>query len=307
MKYLISIAILLLGQNCSMDNKKLEEREKESLTTNLDDSFETSDSVFFKQYVNDNGQYVTEQQRVTFDNGSGKTKKYMFVVAKLNSKFIGGTEQAINKLNVKAYTSNARTFDQLVWELNRDEEEPIGRWGDYYKTVIYGCCGAEDGYTIYDLETGKEFVKFSDLKYTAIPYYLNFAYLSSNTMGFQKPADKTIIGYFYHIKENLETNNDDLTSFTIHSKSENGEIAFTPEMSLEHKSELKGSGFFKTFTLFQLGDTLKMLDTADYYISLKYYGDGRRLLMPLDRNGLREQEYFSNDKELSEDWTIKRK
>lgn len=298
-----------MGQGCSKQETKDTTLDSTSNAVVMFDKekFETKDEVFFKQYVDENGQGVTEEQKVTFDTGSGKAKRYTLVVSRLNSKFIGGTEQAINKLNVKAYIDKDNRFDEMIWEINKEEEESVGAWGDYYKTVVHGCCGAEDSYTFYDIDTGKEFIKFSELKRTVSPYYLNYGFLSSNSMGFTDPGDKTIIGYFYHIKENLKTNADDLTTYSVHSKTEDGEIAFTPELSLENKRWLKDTGFFKNYPLFQNGDTLKTLDTANYYIMLKYYDIGRSILLPLDKEGLRDTEYFSNDKELSQDWALKRK
>jgi hypothetical protein len=305
----IILFVSILGQSCSSRETKEPVLDPVSnpVTNSDKEKFEKADEVFFKQYIDDKGQHITEEQKVTFDTGSGKSKKYTLLVSKLNSKFIGGTEQAINKLNVKAFIDNDRSFDKLIWEINKEEEEPVGAWGDYYKTVVHGCCGAEDSYTIYDIDTGKEFIKFSELQRTVSPYYLNYGFLSFNSMGFTDPSDKTIIGYFYHIKENLKTNTDDLTTYSVHSKKEDGEIAFTPEISLKNKRWLKDTRFFKNYPLFQNGDTLKTLDTANYYIMLKYYDIGRSILLPLDKEGLRDTEYFSNDKELSQDWALKRK
>lgn len=310
MRHLIIVLVVsVLGQSCSTQGTKetVLDSVSDPVTISDKENFESKDEVFFKQYTDDKGHHITEQQKVTFDTGSGKAKKYTLVVSRLNSKFIGGTEQAINKLNVKAYIDKDSRFDELIWEINKEEEEPVGAWGDYYKTVVHGCCGAEDSYTYYDIDTGKEFLKFSELKRTVSPYYLNYGFLSLNSMGFTDPGDKTIIGYFYHIKENLKTNTDDLTTYSVHSKKEDGEIAFTPEMSLENKRWLKETGFFKNYPLFQNGDTLKTLDTANYYIIFKYYDIGRSILLPLDKEGLRDTEYFSNDKELSQDWMLKRK
>lgn len=314
MRYLISILTIFTGLSCSTEtNKDTESKKKDSdsisvsSVVNDKNRFEIKDETYFKQYINDQGQYITEQQKVTFDYGSDRSKNPIFIVSKLNSIFIGGYEQPDNKLNVKAYTSSENKYDRLVWELNIKDQEPVGIWGKYFKTVVYGCCGAEDGYTLYDLETGMKFLTFSEMKYSVSPYYMNYGYFSSNTMGITNSGDKTSIGQFYHIKENIKTNQDELTVYTTHSKSEDGELAFTPEISLETKRQLKATGFFKSFNLFQKGDTLTRLDTADYYIVLKYYSSNRSVLLPLDKKGLRASEFISNDKELSVDFDIKEK
>lgn len=314
MKYIISILIVFIGASCSTKKNNGTESKKTDLdsisVTNVVNDinrFEIKGETFFKQYIDDQGQYITEQQKVTFDYGSDRNRNSVLTVSKLNSIFTGGYEQPDNKLNVKAYTSSESKYDRLLWELNIEDQEPVGIWGKYFKTVFYGCCGAEDGYTLYDLATGMKFLTFSEMKYSVSPYYMNYGYISSNTMGVTNSGDTTSIGQFYHIKENIKTNQDELTVYTTHSKSEDGELSFTPEISLETKRQLKANGFFKSFNLFQKGDTLTRLDTADYYIVLKYYSPNRSILLPLDKNGLRASEFISNDKELSVDFEIKEK
>ena len=161
---------------------------------------------------------------------------------------------------------------------------------------------------MYNLENGKEFLRFSgNFVYSLIPTWNYIGYHSVSTTNFKRTENKSIIGTLYFLTANPNEKKQSLTIYTVFCKDCDERMDHTPEIEPISKSRLAEKGFFKTFNLFQNGNPITRLDTAEYYISLKY-DVTKTVIIPIDEGKLFHQdEILSNDIDMSKDFKIERK
>ncbi len=101
----------------------------------------------------------------------------------------------------------------------------------------------------------------------------------------------------------------DVTYYDVHIKNNLGDVRFehTPEFSIKTRQLLAEEGFFRAFKLFQNGAMINQLDTADYYLTLKY-STNLFVLTPVTKDSeLKVRETISTDRNLSHDLRITKK
>ncbi len=271
------------------------------------DTFKIAGQVVLKEYVGEGGRLVTEEEKTIFETVDHED---ILVQAKLRTINPRVVDKPDYKLNLKLFKTSLKKYDKLMWEINTEGQTPEGIWGvfkKFYKTSDTGCCSEEDGYRLYDLETGKEFLSFSgELKYTHYPTWNYTGYQAGAATTFDIKSLKEIIGNLYYIEIDANSDKTDLSRYDVLCNACLGDVRFehTPEFEIKPKGLLKDEGFFHSYNLYQNGESLTQLDTADYYLTLKY--DTRLVvLVPLVEKGLILSGQLSTDRELSKDLKIK--
>jgi hypothetical protein len=297
-KELITIFLLIIIVSCTSKNG-------DSSASNgfAKDTFRIEAKTYLKEYAVDSTVKITEQKKVNFEKGKTSDNQEILIQTTLHvTKNSGWYPQY--QLNIKAFISINAKFDKLLWQIDKSKQEPDGIWNEFYKTVEHGCCDAENGYSLYDLRNGKEVLTFSEI--TNLPLNYDFiAYQSVSTVNFERGTDSTIIGKIKH----LHNSTGNLTNYLVHSKAPVGyegaaiivltPTEYTPHISVESKSDLSATGFFKSFPLYQQGELIQKLDTSNYYLVLKYYDITNTILLPVDENGIKSKELISSSKILS--------
>lgn len=274
------------------------------------DTFRIEGKTYLKEYAIDSLTKITEEEKVNFEKGKTSNGQEILIKTTLhvskNSEWYPQYQLAID-----AFISDNGKFNKLLWQINKPKEEPDGIWGKFYKTVEHGCCDAENGYTLYNLNDGQEVLTFSEI--ANVPFSYDFiAYQSISTVNFKREADSTVVG---KIKQ-LHEKGGNLSNYIVYARPPVGQEAmagvamtptdYTPGISIESKSSLLTSGFFKSFPLYQRGERMQKLDTSNYYLVLKYYDEPNTVLLPIDKDQIKENELISSSKLLSEWIMIKR-
>jgi hypothetical protein len=275
------------------------------------DTFSIEGKTSFKEYMIDSTVTITETERVNFEKAKTSDDKEILIQTTLHIiKNSGWYPQY--QLNIKAFISSHSKFDKLLWQIDKSKQEPDGISGKYYRTVEHGCCDAENGYTFYDLNNGREVLTFSEI--TSTPFnYDEIAYQSASTVNFERVTDSTVVGVIKY----LNSKSGKLTNYVVHSYAPVGHeggatvvlvpTEYTPHISVESKGSLTVSGILKSFPLYQRGELIKKLDTANYYLILKYYDESNAVLFPVDENEIKTNELISSNRILSEVLQVKKK
>lgn len=292
---------------CCTPEKKAEDSGSVS---NSSDTFRIEGKTYLKEYAIDSLTKITEEEKVNFEKGKTSNGQEILIKTTLHvSKNSGWYPQY--QLTIDAFISDNGKFNKLLWQIDKPKEEPDGIWGKFYKTVEHGCCDAENGYTLYNLNDGQEVLTFSEI--TKVPFNYDFiAYQSISTVNFKREADSTVVGKIKQLHE--EDRN--ITSYMVYARPPVGQEAvagiamtptdYTPAISIESKSSLLTSGFFKSFPLYQKGERIQKLDTSNYYLVLKYYDEPNTVLLPIEKDQIKANELISSSKLLSECLLIKR-
>jgi len=271
------------------------------------DTFKVSGQVILKEYLEEGGKLVTEEDKIYFE-----TVDHEDLLIQVNQKTLNHhlTDVPSYKLRLSGFKSTSKKYDKLIWEIKNEGQKAIGVWGTfkkYFKTVDTGCCSTEDGYRLYDLETGRYFLSHSgDLNYSHYPTWNYTGYQAGNSTTFDSNSAKETIGNLYYIEIDANSDKTILTNYDIHCESCLEDVRFehTPEFEIKPKGLLKDEGFFQQFNLFKDGQPITQLDTADYYLVLEY--DTRlRVLIPVIDKGLILQGQLTTDSDLSRDLRIK--
>lgn len=301
------IAILLLIITVSCNSKKVDNAASKRLSQ---DTFRIEGKTYLKEYAVDSTIKITEEEKVDFEKGKTSDDHEILIQTILHvTKNSGWYPQY--QLNIKGFISINAKFDKLLWQIEKPKQEPDGISGRFYRTVEHGCCDAENGYTLYDLDNGKEVLTYSEI--IRLPFnYDDIAYQSASTVNFKRETDSTIVGRIKH----LHYENGKLTNYFVHSRAPVGHdgaativftpTEYTPHISVESKSSLLSSGFLKSFPMYQRGELIQKLDTANYYLVLKYYDEPNTVLLPVDQNGIKVNELISSSSVLSKFLQIKR-
>lgn len=79
------------------------------------------------------------------------------------------SEAGESKLEVTAWKKGPKGYDEELWTI-RDDSNEGESWGEYYRTLLYGCCGSENTERYYFAWTGKHaFSSTADPLFLAIP------------------------------------------------------------------------------------------------------------------------------------------
>jgi hypothetical protein len=287
------LGLVTIGLSCS--SKK--ETKDTGTKTISKDTFKIEGKISYKEYFNEVGNKIIEEESVNFDNVVLPDDSEILIQTKSNSHHVKSSYPT-NNLNIRVFGLGQSKYDKLLWEISKTEEEPDGVWESYYKTVIHGCCGSDDGFTLYNLRDGTEFLRFSgNPVYSLIPTWNYIGYHSVSATNFKRTEDKSIIGTLYFLTANPNEKRQSLTTYSVsYEDAEADEFMYhTPEIEPISKTSLEEKGFFKAFKLFQNGKQVTQLDTAQNYIYLKYYST-KTAIIPID-----EKELFHLDKILSND------
>lgn len=279
----------------------------QSKTEILNDTFKVSGQVILKEYLGEGGNLVTEEEKTFFETVDHEDFLIQIKQRTLNPRL---TDVPFYKLNLQAYKTTDKKYDKKLWEINNEGQAAVGIWGvfkKYYKTAEFGCCSTEDGYRLFDLETGKFFLSHSgDLEYSHFPTWNYTGYQAGNSTTFDLNSAKEIIGNLYYIEIDANSDKTVLNTYDIYCENCLEDVRFehTPEFEIKPKGLLKDEGFFQQFNLFKDGQPITKLDTADYYLVLEY-DTKLRVLTPVVEKGLILQGQVSTDSDLSKDLRFK--
>jgi hypothetical protein len=279
----------------------------QSKTEISNDTFKVSGQLILKEYLGESGKLVTEEDKTYFETVDYKDFLIQIHQKTLNHRL---TDKPDYKLNMKAFKSTTKKYDKLIWEINNEGQTAIGVWGvfkKYFKTVDTGCCSTEDGYRIFDLETGKEFLSYSgELEYSHYPTWNYTGYQAGNSTTFDSNSPKEIIGNVYYIEIDGNSDKTLLNKYDVYCANCLDDVRFehTPKFEIKPKGLLKDEGFFQQFQLFKAGELVTQLDTAEFYFLMEY-DIKLKVLTPVTDKGLILKGQVTTDIDLSKDLQIK--
>ncbi len=157
---LLGFLICIGCQTTKHDDKTDLKKDTKVLSKN---TFSISGSSSIVEYIDSSGNAITKSERSYFEKGTIKEGGDLLVQINVITTDIKFMPKPTHELSVKSYVSQNGKYDKLLWEINKTNEFPVGIWGGfdtYFKTVKKGCCGEEDGYTLYYLTTGNEYLTF---------------------------------------------------------------------------------------------------------------------------------------------------
>jgi hypothetical protein len=94
----------------------------------------------------------------------GQEKPTVLLLAqRLESTMRSDTEGAQPTLQVTAWTKGKRAYDKKLWSFTAEADlGELVEADEYFRTTRHGCCAAEQTHTLYNLETGKPIVTYTD-------------------------------------------------------------------------------------------------------------------------------------------------
>jgi len=279
-------------------------KKDQSKTDQSHDEMILSDSVLFegkykfRRILRDDGKpiYIKETTDFYSTGGSEKTMviKSMLTVTEPPSWY------AQYDLILEGY--DLTNIKIPIWKKEIKNESPVGMWNGYFQTVEFGCCAEENGNRLYDINTGKEVLAFTDKPvqiYLDNPDYV--FYHSVSATNFDTLLRRTAYGLLLLAKEPFKVH-ENIDAYTVqftNSDFTGGRFEHTPDFDVQSKYALLNLGYFRGGKLFKKGLELTALDTADSYLRLVYDQD-HFVLIPFDeQKRLRESEAICNDKEFS--------
>ncbi len=271
------------------------------------DTFKISGQVILKEYLGEGGNLVTEENITYFEAVDHEDLLLQISQKTLNHRL---TDVPGYHLSVKAFKTTSKKYNRLIWEIKNEGQKAVGVWGvfkKYFKTIDAGCCSTEDGYRLFDLQTGEYFLSHSrELVYSHYPTWNYTGYQAGNSTTFDLNSKKGIVGNLYYIEIDANTDKTVLNTYDVYCENCLEDVRFehTPEIEIFPKEVLKDEGFFKRFDLFRDGEVITQLDTADYYLVLEY-DTKLRVLTPVIDKGLILQGQLTTDRDLSRDLRIK--
>lgn len=201
-----------------------------------------------------------------YDSNSKKFSDVL-ISQRIESKFISGTEGADSTIDVIAWVAGKEKYDTKLWVINVSADAG-GKWYDFYRTVKYGCCGAEDSYDAFDFKTGKHV-----FSYTSDPVFVNIpntpikrdiSYISSNAFSGFKYSDQYPRGVGV-----LTISTDGIVIDQVIFESDDRELAWSPKLSLTDAKEPKG---VSRLTLWNADGKAKAELVKAFSVKLLFYG-----------------------------------
>lgn len=205
-------------------------------------------------------------------------KKFLDVLIsqKLTSIFIPGRESADSTVEVVAWISGKNRYDTKLWAIKAGADEG-GKWGDFYRTINYGCCGAETAYNAFDFKTGKH--AFS---YTAEPVFVdipntpikrNISYVSSNAI-----SDYIYAKQYPRGVGVLTISADGTVIDQVIFETDDKELAWSPKLSLTDANEPKG---VSSLSLWH-ADGIGKADLVKAFSVKLFFYDGMEIIVPVN-------------------------
>jgi hypothetical protein len=110
-------------------------------------------------------------------------------------------EGSEGQVGVVAWTTAHSTHDTRLWSIAL-RGNTGDQWRSYYRTILYGCCGAEDVATLFDIRDGKRIVTYSgsdlpavlEVPNTGMERLFSFHSLMAAADPDPKPGSKNAIG-----------------------------------------------------------------------------------------------------------------
>ncbi|MDH4226315.1 MAG: hypothetical protein OEV59_00975 [Deltaproteobacteria bacterium] len=187
----------------------------------------------------------------TVVNSSSSTEKFtnpdgsiitMLIKQTVKSIYRTDRESSNSKLKATAWVTDKKEYDTKLWTI-KDLADNGGRWDDYYRTVIHGCCASEKTYRMFDYKTGKYIFSSSaepaSVVITNPPIKRTISYISVNS------GD-------YYMHEKRKTHRDEVGILTMSSTDSNidrimiyadnvDDMQWSPKLSLIDEKHPAGS------------------------------------------------------------------
>lgn len=195
---------------------------------------------------------------------------------RIESKYVSGREGADSFIDVVAWITRKTKYDTKLWAIKAGADAG-GRWGDFYRTINYGCCGAEDSYNVFDIRTGKH--AFS---YTAEPVFVDIpntpikreiSYISSNAA-----SDFSYAKDYPRGVGVLTISSQDSIIDQVIFESDDGELAWSPKLSLTDEKEPKG---VSRLSLWHSNGKGGSDNVKAFSVKLVYY-EGMEIIVPVN-------------------------
>ncbi len=207
-------------------------------------------------------------------NAEQKNFTSMIISQRIESTTRSGVEGADSHLEAIAWITGKTMYDTKLWVI-RDRADRGEEWGDFYRTTKYGCCGAEQLHRVFNLRTGRYIFSFTtepafiDVPNTTIKR--NISYVSANAASDDKnPVPSGGIGV-------LTLSSNDSRIDCILLESEDGELAWSPKLSLIDKKEVKGAS---RLSLWHSNRENKAEAVRGFSVKLFFY-DGMEAIIPV--------------------------
>lgn len=200
----------------------------------------------------------------------------VLVSRRIESTYRPGVEGADSTLEAVAWVSGKARFDTQLWVI-RDSADAGEQWGDFYRTTKFGCCGAEDTHRAYSFTTGEYAFSFTtepvsvDIPNT--PIKRDISYISANA--------QTNFEYFKKYPRGIGV----MTLFAGNStidriilESDDGELAWSPKLSLVDAKEVRGT---PRLSLWHSNGVNRTEAVTAFSVKLSYY-EGMDVIVPVN-------------------------
>ena len=200
----------------------------------------------------------------------------VLISQRIESIFHSGKEVADSNLEAVAWITRQNKYDTKLWII-KDRADAGGRWGDFYRTTMHGCCGAETVYRAFNYSTGKYAFSFTaepvfaDIPNT--PIKRNISYISANAASDYEHGKQSPRGVGM-----LTISADDSFIDQVIVETDDRELAWSPKLSLIDAKEPKGTS---RLSLWHSNGISKAEAVKAFSVKLFFY-DGMEIIVPVN-------------------------
>lgn len=233
----------------------------------------SSEIPFFMEYKVDSTLSVRKARDVKFyrEGVDGLLlKEVNFSIDSLD-----GREEYFNQLSVYALEEKTH-YKTERWKIRANNERPKGLYdGEYYVSVIYGCCGAEDEYQLYSLKTGRKMISATLYKACNAPFSGMYAYSSPNTVNEKISFPKGVLGELTLVYNATRSGPAKVLKIQLMATNGPEYTEYTPDINVMFKEEVKK----KSSELYPKIEKIN----AKYFMVLNYF-DECTVIIPFDND-----------------------
>lgn len=200
----------------------------------------------------------------------------VLITQRIESTIRSGVAGADSNLEAVAWINGLDKYDTKLWVI-KDRADAGARWGDFYRTTKYGCCGAENVYRAFSYITGKYAFSFTtepvfvDIPNT--PIKRDISYLSAKAA-----SDYEYRKQYPRAVGMLTISADDSTIDQIIVETEDKELEWSPKLSLIDAEEAKGTS---RLSLWRSNGVSKTEAVKAFSVKLFFY-DGMEIIVPVN-------------------------
>lgn len=221
-----------------------------------------AEKPFYNVFKLDSSTWIRHYRNVRFLREG--VDQLLLCETNLSMDTLDGREQQSNILTITAY-SESSFYKTLLWRIVAKDETPVGVYnGEFYLSLISGCCGAENEFQFYSLKTGRKLFQATAYDFVSGIYSGLYSYLSVRSMN-NSIKGKNVVGELtLHYNKTRNSPGKQLKIGITNSINAN-ENDFTPDIIITRKD----------LPLIKYRDLQKGFQNvnAEYFMILDYYDE----------------------------------